>query len=137
MPVPKDGEVCVEVHYAGINFADTLMRLGLYQPRPPFPFTPGYEVSGKIHSLGPGVTNLEVGQRIVAAMPTGGQCSHVAVKQSRVIPIPDAMGLDEAAAMPVTYLTAHHMLHYLGHLKKGETVLIPVSYTHLTLPTKA
>ena len=45
-------------------------------------------------------------------------------KVSRVIPIPDEMGLDEAAAMPVTYLTAHHMLHYLGHLKKGETVLI-------------
>ena len=152
MPVPKEGEVCVEVHYAGINFADTLMRLGLYQPRPPFPFTPGYEVSGVIHSLGDGVTEFEVGQRIVAAMPTGGQCSHVAVKASRVIPIPDEMGLDEAAAMPVTYLTAHHMLHYLGHLKKGETVLIhggaggvgtaalqlcqwagiePVSYTHL------
>ena len=124
MPVPKEGEVCVEVYYAGINFADTLMRLGLYQPRPPFPFTPGYEVSGVIHSLGPGVSELEVGQRVVAAMPTGGQCSHVAVKASRVIPIPDEMGLDEAAAMPVTYLTAHHMLHYLGHLKKGETVLI-------------
>ena len=121
MPIPKEGEVCIEVHYAGINFADTLMRLGLYQPRPPFPFTPGYEVSGVILSLGSGVTGLEVGQRVVAAMPTGGQCSHVSVKESRVIPIPDSMGLDEAAAMPVTYLTAHHMLHYLGHLKKGET----------------
>ena len=124
MPVPKEGEVTVEVHYAGINFADTLMRLGLYQPRPPFPFTPGYEVSGIIKSLGKGVTGFEVGQRVVAAMQTGGQCSHVSVKSSRVIPIPDEMGLDEAAAMPVTYLTAHHMLHYLGHLKKGESVLI-------------
>ena len=121
---PNEGEVCIEVHYAGINFADTLMRLGLYQPRPPFPFTPGYEVSGVIHSLGSGVTEFEVGQRVVAAMPTGGQCSHISVKTSRVIVIPDEMGLDEAAAMPVTYLTAHHMLHYLGHLKKGETVLI-------------
>ena len=124
MPSPSQGEVCIEVCYAGINFADTLMRLGLYQPRPPFPFTPGYEVSGTIHSLGSGVTEFEVGQRVVAAMPTGGQCSHVTVKVSRVIPIPDEMGLDEAAAMPVTYLTAHHMLHYLGHLKKGDTVLI-------------
>lgn len=124
MPVTKEGEVTIEVHYAGINFADTLMRLGLYQPRPPFPFTPGYEVSGIIKSLGKGVTEFEVGQRVVAAMQTGGQCSHVSVKSSRVIPIPDEMGLDEAAAMPVTYLTAHHMLHYLGHLKKGESVLI-------------
>ena len=124
IPSPKEGEVCVEVHFAGINFADTLMRLGLYQPRPKFPFTPGYEVSGVIHSLGTGVSEFEVGQRVVAAMPTGGQCSHVIVKNSRVIPIPDEMGLDQAAAMPVTYLTAHHMLHYLGHLKKGESVLI-------------
>ena len=124
MPIPKEDEVCIEVHFAGINFADTLMRLGLYQPRPPFPFTPGYELSGEIHSLGSGVTGFEVGQRVVAAMPTGGQSSHVAVKTSRVIPVPDEMGLDEAAAMPVTYLTAHHMLHYLGHLRKGENVLI-------------
>ena len=124
MPVPKEGEVCIEVHFAGINFADTLMRLGLYQPRPPFPFTPGYELSGTIHSIGEGVSNFEVGQRVVAAMPTGGQSSHVAVKTSRVIPVPDDMGLDAAAAMPVTYLTAHHMLHYLGHMKKGDTVLI-------------
>ena len=123
-PVPKSDEVCIEVHYAGINFADTLMRLGLYQPRPEYPFTPGYELSGVIHSLGEDVSGFEVGQRVVAAMPTGAQSSHVTVKTSRVIPVPDEMGLDAAAAMPVTYLTAHHMLHYLGHMKKGETVLI-------------
>ena len=124
MPTPNDGEVCIEVHFAGINFADTLMRLGLYQPRPDYPFTPGYELSGVIHTVGANVSGLEVGQRVVAAVPTGGQSSHVCVKESRVIPIPDKMGLDAAAAMPVTYLTAHHMLHYLGHLKQGETVLI-------------
>jgi len=124
MPVAKVGEVCIEVHFAGINFADTLMRLGLYQPRPAYPFTPGYELSGVIHSVGPEVTGFEVGQRVVAAVPTGAQCSHICVKISRVIPIPDSMGLDAAAAMPVTYLTAHHMLHYLGHLKQNETVLI-------------
>jgi len=124
MPVAKEGEVCIEVHFAGINFADTLMRLGLYQPRPAYPFTPGYELSGIIHSLGSNVSELKVGQRVVAAVPTGAQCSHICVKISRVIPIPDSMGLDAAAAMPVTYLTAHHMLHHLGHLKQGETVLI-------------
>ena len=124
IPSPGTGEVCIEVHYAGINFADTLMRLGLYQPRPAYPFTPGYELSGIVHSLGDGVNEYEIGQRVVAAVPTGAQSSHVTVKVSRVILIPDEMGLDAAAAMPVTYLTAHHMLHYLGHLKQGETVLI-------------
>ncbi|MEC7179017.1 MAG: alcohol dehydrogenase catalytic domain-containing protein, partial [Candidatus Thermoplasmatota archaeon] len=113
MPTPNEGEVCIEVHYAGINFADTLMRLGLYQPRPPFPFTPGYEISGTIHSLGKGVTEFEVGQRVVAAMQNGGQASHVIAVTSRVIPLPDEMSLEKAAAMPVTYITAHHMLHYL------------------------
>ena len=124
MPAPEAGEVCIEVHFAGINFADTLMRLGLYQPRPPFPFTPGYEVSGTIHSLGEGVTGLEVGQRVVAAMPNGGQASHVIAATSRVIPLPDDMSLEKAASMPVTYITAHHMLHHLGNLKSTDTVLI-------------
>jgi len=123
-PIPKDGEVCIDVHFAGINFADTLMRLGLYQPRPPFPFTPGYEVSGIISSVGKEVSSLKIGQRVVAAMPTGGQKSKVCVKESRVILLPDEMELDSAAAMPVIYLTAHHMLHYLGEMKKGDSVLI-------------
>jgi NADPH:quinone reductase-like Zn-dependent oxidoreductase len=124
MPIANSDEVCIEVHFAGINFADTLMRLGLYQPRPDYPFTPGYELSGVVHEVGANVLGFKVGQRVVAAVPTGAQSSHVCVKESRVIPIPDSMGLDAAAAMPVTYLTAHHMLHYLGHLKQGETVLI-------------
>ena len=124
MPIANSDEVCIEVHFAGINFADTLMRLGLYQPRPDYPFTPGYELSGVVHEVGANVLGFKVGQRVVAAVRTGAQSSHVCVKESRVIPIPDSMGLDAAAAMPVTYLTAHHMLHYLGHLKQGETVLI-------------
>ena len=124
MPSPNEGEVCIEVHFAGINFADTLMRLGLYQPRPPFPFTPGYEVSGTIHSLGKGVKNLQVGQRVVAAMQNGGQASHVIAQIARVIPLPDEMSLEKAASMPVTYMTAHHMLHYLGNLKSTDSVLI-------------
>ena len=124
MPKPKENEVCIEVHFAGINFADTLMRLGLYQPRPPFPFTPGYEVSGVIHSLGKGVKDLQVGQRVVAAMKNGGQASHVISTFDRVIPLPDEMSLEKAASMPVTYMTAHHMLHHLGNLKSTDSVLI-------------
>ncbi|MAY12212.1 MAG: alcohol dehydrogenase [Euryarchaeota archaeon] len=124
IPSPKEDEIGVEVHFAGINFADTLMRLGWYNPRPPYPFTPGYEVSGVIHSIGKGVSGFEIGQRVVAAMQTGGQSSHVVVNSSRVIAIPDDMSLESAAAMPVTYLTAHHMLHYLGNLKSSDTVLI-------------
>ena len=68
MPEPKTGEVRVKVAFAGINFADLLMRLGFYQPRPPYPFTPGYEVSGVIDAVGDEKTGFTVGQRVVAAI---------------------------------------------------------------------
>ena len=100
------------------------MRLGFYQPRPPFPFTPGYEVSGVIHALGKGVEGFEVGQRVVGLMRTGGQASHVVTDASRTLPIPDEISLEAAASMPVTYITAHHMLHHLGNLRQTDSVLI-------------
>ena len=109
MPEPKQGQVRVKVAFAGINFADLLMRLGFYQPRPPYPFTPGYEVSGTIDALGEGESHFTIGQRVVAAMSTGGQSSHVVVDIQRVLPLPEEISLEAAAAMPVTYLTAHHM----------------------------
>ncbi len=121
---PAEGEVRVRVVYAGINFADLLMRMGFYQPRPEYPFTPGYEVSGTVDAVGEGVSSVEVGQRVVAAMRNGGQASFVTVPESRVIALTDDIPLDVAAATPVTYLTAHHMLHHLGHLKAEDSVLI-------------
>ena len=123
-PPPKEGEVRIKVAYAGINFADLLMRLGFYQPRPPFPFTPGYEVSGVIDALGKGVTGLEMGQKVVAAMRNGGQASFVLSPVDRVIPLPDDLSLQAAASTPVTYMTAHHMLHHLGHLRPEDKVLV-------------
>ena len=124
MPEPKQGQVRVKVVFAGINFADLLMRLGFYQPCPPYPFTPGYEVSGIIDALGDDESQFTIGQRVVAAMSTGGQSSHVVVDAQRVLPLPEEISLETAAAMPVTYLTAHHMLHHLGHLDEHESVLI-------------
>ena len=124
IPEPGPEEVCIAVHFAGINFADTLMRLGFYQPRPPFPFTPGYEVSGVVHSIGSKVKGFEIGQRVVGLMRTGGQATHVITDAARTLPIPDELSLEAAASMPVTYITAHHMLHHLGNLKPTDSVLI-------------
>ena len=100
------------------------MRLGFYQPRPPFPFTPGYEVSGVVHSIGSTVKGFQIGQRVVGLMRTGGQATHVITDASRTLPIPDELSLEAAASMPVTYITAHHMLHHLGNLKPTDSVLI-------------
>lgn len=124
MPQPKEGEIRIKVAFAGINFADLLMRLGLYKPRPDYPFTPGYEMSGIVDAIGQGVEGFSLGQRVVAAMPNGGQASHTIVASKRALILPEEVTLETAASIPVTYLTAHHMLHYLGHLKKGDSVLI-------------
>lgn len=121
---PGPGEVAVDVAYGGINFADLLQRLGLYNPRPPYPFTPGYEASGTVVALGKGVDHLEVGDSVIAVPGTGAHTSHLNCAAERVIRIPEGMTLEAAAAMPVTYLTAHHMLHHLGHLSSEHSVLI-------------
>ena len=100
------------------------MRMGFYQPRPPFPFTPGYEVSGVVDALGENASGVEVGQKVVAAMRNGGQASFVVAPVDRVIPLPEGISLEAAASTPVTYMTAHHMLHHLGHLQPEDKVLI-------------
>ena len=121
---PGPNEVAVDVAFGGINFADLLQRLGLYNPRPPYPFTPGYEASGTVVEVGEGVEHLEVGDSVIAVPGTGAHTSHLVCAADRVIRIPEGMGLEAAAAMPVTYLTAHHMLHHLGHLSTDQAVLI-------------
>ena len=121
---PGPNEVAVDVAFGGINFADLLQRLGLYNPRPPYPFTPGYEASGTVVGVGEGVEHLDVGDSVIAVPGTGAHTSHLVCAADRVIRIPLGMGLEAAAAMPVTYLTAHHMLHHLGHLSTDQAVLI-------------
>ena len=124
VPEPGPGEVRVKVAYAGINFADLLMRLGFYQPRPAYPFTPGYEASGVVDAIGEGAEGFFLGQRVVAAMRNGGQASYIISSTDRVIPLPEGINLRAAAATPVSYMTAHHMLHHLGHLKPTDSVLV-------------
>jgi len=121
---PATGEVRIRVHRAGINFADLMMRQGLYGSAPDFPFTPGYEASGEISAVGIGVEGLEVGQRVLAMTGFGGYAQSVTVPARRVIPIPDSMSFDAAASLGVTYGTAYHMLVHLGGLRAGHSVLI-------------
>ena len=101
------------------------MRLGIYgKQAPPIPFTPGYEVSGIITSIGEGVTEFEKGQRVAALTGINGYSQEVNVPVKQVVGIGDDISFESAAAMPVTYLTAYHMLVELGNIKAGEIVLI-------------
>ncbi|MAW51536.1 MAG: NADPH:quinone oxidoreductase, partial [Geminicoccus sp.] len=71
-PTPGKGQVAIRVKACGVNFADTLIVQGLYQERPETPFVPGAEVAGEVLSLGEGVKGVEVGQRVIALVSTGG-----------------------------------------------------------------
>jgi len=118
------GEVRIRVHRAGINFADLMMRQGLYGGSPDFPFTPGYEISGEIVEIGEGVSNLTPKQRVMAMPGFGGYSEEIVINQNRVVPLPDEISYDQAAAIPVTYGTAFHMLVHLGGINKGDVILI-------------
>ena len=123
-PICGQMEVRVRVHRAGMNFADLMMRQGLYGNAPDFPFTPGFETSGEVIEVGDQVEGLEIGDRVIAMTGNGGFSEEVVVSPNRVVIIPDSMSFDAAASIPVTYGTAYHMLAYLGNLSENETVLI-------------
>lgn len=123
-PRPRRGEVRIRVAFSGINFADVAARLGFYPDAPKPPCVVGYEVSGVIDAVGDGVDSGLVGQRVLAMTRFGGYSDQVCVPAPQAIPTPSGMSDQEAAALPVNYLTAHHMLIRLGHLQEEETVLV-------------
>ncbi|MGE0743362.1 MAG: NADPH:quinone oxidoreductase family protein [Hyphomonadaceae bacterium] len=123
-PVAGEGEVVIAVKAAGVNFPDVLMIEDKYQFKPERPFAPGGEVAGVIESIGPGVTNVKVGQRVIGSTGWGGFAEKVKAQAARIIPIPDAMPFDEASALILTYGTSYYALKDRAHLKPGETVLV-------------
>lgn len=123
-PEPKAGEVRVRSKAAGVNFADLVMRLGQYVGAPPLPFIPGYEAAGVVDKVVSSSTSLRPGDRVYAALPFGGYADTFIAKAERLLPIPEGKGFEEAAALPVNYLTAYHALYVLGSLRSGARVLI-------------
>ena len=123
-PEPGDGEVRIRVRAAGINFADLMARVGLYPDAPKLPCVVGYEVSGVIDAAGKGVTRVAVGDRVFGMPRFGGYTDTLVVKEAQAFKMPDAMSFEEAAALPVVYLTAHHMMLFTGNLRPRSKVLI-------------
>jgi NADPH2:quinone reductase len=122
-PEVKPGTVMIKVRAAGINFADTLFRQGQYVMQPQLPDTPGLEAAGEIDAVGAGVTNLRPGQR-VAAIGSKMYAEYAIAPATQVIPIPDSLSFEDAAAVPVQVLTAWHLLHTAHHTAPGQTVLV-------------
>ncbi len=123
-PVAGEGEVVIAVKAAGVNFPDALIIEDKYQFKPERPFAPGGEIAGVVESVGAGVTNVKVGQRVIGSLGWGGFAEKVKTQAARVLPIPDAMPFDEASAFILTYGTSYYALKDRGHLQAGETVLI-------------
>jgi NADPH:quinone reductase-like Zn-dependent oxidoreductase len=123
-PEPQPGQVRIKVRAVGVNFADILARLGLYPYAPKPPFIPGLEVSGEIEKVGPEVKSFAPGQRVMALTKKGAYAEKVCVPAGQAVPMPPAMSFEGGAALPVNYLTAYHMLFYMGNVRLGERVLI-------------
>jgi NADPH:quinone reductase-like Zn-dependent oxidoreductase len=123
-PAVGAGEVRIAVRAAGLNFADTMARVGLYPAAPKPPCVLGYEVAGEVETIGEGVSGLTVGQRVMAGTKFGGQ-AELAVAQARdVMPMPEHLSFEEGAAFCVNYGTAYAALMIMGGLREGNRVLI-------------
>jgi NADPH:quinone reductase-like Zn-dependent oxidoreductase len=126
--IPERGldpdEVRVRVRASGINFADIMQRLGLYASSSKPPYVPGFEVAGEIVEVGSGQGRRSVGERVVAMMTEGGYAQQVIVPGERALTIPDGLGYETAAALPVNYLTAWFCMYEMGALREGQTILV-------------
>jgi NADPH:quinone reductase-like Zn-dependent oxidoreductase len=123
-PTAGEGEVVIRVRAAGLNFADILARQGLYPDGPPKPCVMGYEVSGVVDAVGEGVNKSFVGKSVVAMTRFGGQSELVAVKATQMSDKPEQLTFEQAAAIPVNYLTAYALIVVMGSLHEGESMLI-------------
>ena len=123
-PKAKKGQVVIQIKACGVNFPDLLITQGLYQFKPPLPFSPGAEVSGIVKEVGEGVTHLQEGDRVFTGLMFGGFAEEVAADAKAVFKIPDEMDFVNAASLMMTYGTSYHALVDRAKLQAGETLLI-------------
>lgn len=122
--VPKSSELVINVKASGINFADILARKGQYPDGPSKPCVMGYEVSGVVDSVGDEIKGDWVGKEVIAVTRFKGQAEQVAVQPSQVFEKPERLSFEEAATIPVNYITAHILIQVMGSLQPYESILI-------------
>ncbi len=124
MPQPAAGQVVIKVAYAGVNRPDALQRAGSYAPPPGASDLPGLEASGEVVALGAGVDSLSLGDRVCALLPGGGYAEYVATPAAHCLPVPQGMGMKEAACLPETFFTVWSNVFQRGGLQAGERFLV-------------
>ncbi len=126
-PSVGPGQVRIAVAAIGVNFADCIIRMGLYSSAREFvgwPITPGFEVAGTIAELGEGVDDMKVGDEVLAVTLFGGYTSELVVPAYQVVPRPPSLSMEEAAAFPTVHLTAWYGLRELANVRAGTTILV-------------
>ncbi|APR79999.1 Quinone oxidoreductase [Minicystis rosea] len=125
IPEPRRGEVVVRVAHAGVNFADINLRKTGYPGPIPLPVTPGLEAAGIVEAVGEGVTRVRAGDRVTClAFAFGAYAEQVRVAEAHVVPLPDDVGFEHAAALTLQGLTAHDLLCDVPSVRRGATVLV-------------
>lgn len=124
MPQPAAGQVVIKVAYAGVNRPDALQRAGSYAPPPGASDLPGLEASGEVVALGAGVESLSLGDKVCALLPGGGYAEYVATPAAHCLPVPQGMGMKEAACLPETFFTVWSNVFQRGGLQAGERFLV-------------
>ncbi len=123
-PTPSAGQVRVRTEAIGINFAELMARMGLYEDAPKMPCVVGYEASGTVDAVGDGVTDYAIGDRVIVLTQFGGYSDVICQKTELVVPLPDELSFQQGAALPVQYLTAWIMLKRLANVQPGQSVLV-------------
>jgi NADPH2:quinone reductase len=123
-PKPVAGQVLVGVRACGINFPDILVVQGKYQFKPTPPFSPGGEVAGVVEAVGAGVTDVKVGDRVVAIGSSGGIAEKFVADASQIVPMPAGIDFATAACLPTAYGTTLHALRDRAQMRAGETLLV-------------
>jgi len=124
MPQPAAGQVVIKVAYAGVNRPDALQRAGSYAPPPGASDLPGLEASGEVVALGAGVDSVSLGDKVCALLPGGGYAEYVATPAAHCLPVPQGMGMKEAACLPETFFTVWSNVFQRGGLQAGERFLV-------------
>ncbi len=126
-PVPAPGEVVVASEAIGVNYADCIVRMGLYESAKKYvgwPITPGFEVCGRVVAIGEGVRDVAVGAKVIAVTRFGGYATHVCVPRDQLFRVPASFDARQAAAFPAVYLTAYYALFDLANARAGMKVLV-------------
>ncbi len=124
VPAPGQGQIKIKQHAIGVNFIDTYFRIGLYPSPVGMPFVAGNEGAGQITEIGPGVTDLKVGDRVAYVVALGGYSAERLLPAERAVKLPDNISYEQAAAMMLKGMTAQYLLNRTFKVKKGDIILV-------------